>query len=129
MPRFWILAAGIAGFVGVALGAMGAHGPGGSGPDPRLLEIASRYAMYHALALLAVAVLSGGRPVGRGKGWLDAAGACFAVGVLLFCGSIVLLAVTQVPQFGYVTPIGGVAFLIGWAALAVSALLRRPAAS
>jgi len=121
MSRFWVLVAGIAGFAGVALGAMGAHGPGGSGPDPRLLDIASRYAMYHGLALLAVAVLSS--RAGRGKGWLDAAGACFTIGVLLFCGSIVLLAVTRVPQFAYVTPVGGIAFLIGWAALAVSALI------
>jgi uncharacterized membrane protein YgdD (TMEM256/DUF423 family) len=125
VSRFWILAAGIAGFLGVAIGAAGAHGPVGSGPDPRLLDIASRYAMYHGLALLGVAVLSGGR-AGRGKGWLDAAGVCFAIGVVLFCGSIVLLAVTQIPQFGYVTPVGGVAFLIGWAALAVSALVSRP---
>src|SRR5690242_14534542 len=108
MSRIWILIAGIAGFAGVALGAVGAHEPGGTGPDPRLLDIASRYAMYHALALLAVAVLSGGRAAGRGRGWLDAAGACFAAGVLLFTGSIVLLAVTKVPQFGYITPVGGI---------------------
>ena len=74
MFRFCIVAAGIAGFAGVALGAAGAHGPGGAGPDPRLLDIASRYAMYHALALLAVAVLS--RPsetAGRAKGLVAAA--------------------------------------------------------
>jgi uncharacterized membrane protein YgdD (TMEM256/DUF423 family) len=109
---FWVLGC-VFGFLGVAAGAFGAHALRGRVP-PELLavfETAARYQMYHALALLA-ASRAAGRPCGRLAGWM------FAAGILVFSGSLYALALTGVRWLGAVTPFGGVAFLVGWCALA-----------
>lgn len=107
------------GFVGVGLGAFGAHGLRGR-LSPEMLavfETGVRYQMYHALALLATAALMT-RADGRA---VVVAGWSFTAGILIFSGSLYALALTGVTILGAVTPIGGVAFLIGWLALAVAA--------
>lgn len=107
------------GLVGVGLGAFGAHGLRGR-LSPEMLavfETAVRYEMYHALALLATAMLLT-RVDGRA---MLVAGWSFVAGILLFSGSLYALALTGVTTLGAITPIGGLAFLIGWAALATAA--------
>jgi uncharacterized membrane protein YgdD (TMEM256/DUF423 family) len=107
------------GFVGVGLGAFGAHGLRGRlSPDMlAVFETGVRYQMYHALALLATAALFT-RIDGRAA---VAAGWCFTAGIFVFSGSLYALALTGVTILGAITPIGGVAFLAGWILLAVAA--------
>jgi uncharacterized membrane protein YgdD (TMEM256/DUF423 family) len=120
MDRTFLLAGAVAGLVAVAFGAFGAHGLRGR-LTPEMLavfETGVRYHMYHALALLAVAALSPHMP---GKA-IAAAGWLFVAGIVIFSGSLYLLAVTGVTILGAITPIGGVAFIAGWASLAIAAL-------
>jgi uncharacterized membrane protein YgdD (TMEM256/DUF423 family) len=112
---FLALGAVLAG-VGVAAGAFAAHALAGLVPPERIatFETAARYQVYHALALLAVGLLaerSAPRAL-RTAGWL------FVAGTALFSGSLYLLVLTDTPALGAVTPLGGVAFLSGWALLA-----------
>lgn len=116
----WLACAAINGLLAVLLGAMAAHGL-----EDRLdakamayWETASRYQMYHALALFAVAWLAGE----VASKAVRVAGIAFLLGILLFCGSLYLLALTGTKGFGMVTPFGGVAFLVAWVALFVLGL-------
>jgi len=113
------LSAGLA----VALGAFAAHGLRARMTAEALatFETGARYHMYHALALLAVAWA-----VGRWPGpWASAAGWLFVAGTVLFSGSLYLLAVTGVRALGAITPVGGLAFILGWLALAWAAWSAR----
>jgi uncharacterized membrane protein YgdD (TMEM256/DUF423 family) len=76
------------------------------------------YQMYHALALLGVGLLLARLSI-DGSIWLNAAGWLFVVGTILFSGSLYLLALTGTTWLGAITPLGGVALLVGWLALAV----------
>ena len=108
------------GGVGVAIGAFGAHGLRGRlSPDMlAVFETGVRYHMYHALGIILVAVV-----MGRMSGWLiQTAGWCFVAGIVLFSGSLYALALSGVTVLGAITPIGGVAFLAGWACLAFAAI-------
>jgi uncharacterized membrane protein YgdD (TMEM256/DUF423 family) len=108
------LAAALAGLA-VALGAFGAHGMKDHYDAAALqsFETAVRYQMYHALAIgLCAALGLHGRRTG-------AAAACFLAGTALFSGSIYGLVFLQAKWLGPVTPIGGVAFLVGWLLLAL----------
>jgi len=118
-----MLLAGLAGFLGVGLGAFGAHGLRSRlSPDMlAVFETAVRYQMYHALALLLTAAAIG--RIGDAR-LLVIAGWFFVAGIVLFSGSLYALALTGVSMLGAITPIGGLAFLIGWACLAVFAALR-----
>jgi uncharacterized membrane protein YgdD (TMEM256/DUF423 family) len=123
--RLWLVCAGLAGIVTVAAGAMGAHLLGAADPRAALLVgTASQYGMYHALALLGLAALAG-RPEFVAARTRRAAGALFLAGIVLFSGSLYILALGGPRAAGYVTPFGGLAFLLGWAALAVGALSAR----
>ena len=117
MGATFLLLGAVAGFLGVGLGAFGAHGLRSRlSPDMlAIFETGVRYQMYHALALLAVAAI-----IARAGGarLLVAAGWCFAAGIVLFSGSLYALALTGVSILGAVTPFGGLAFLAGWACLA-----------
>jgi uncharacterized membrane protein YgdD (TMEM256/DUF423 family) len=119
MDRTFLLVGAVAGFLGVGLGAFGAHGLR-SRVSPDMLavfETGVRYHMYHALAILLTSLL-----MARMSGWLvSAAGWCFTLGIVLFSGSLYLLAVTGVTVLGAITPLGGLAFLAGWACLALAA--------
>ena len=106
------------GFVGVGLGAFGAHGLRGRlTPDMlAVFETGVRYQMYHALALLAVGAMMS-RVDSRA---VAVAGWSFTAGILIFSGSLYALALSGVTTLGAITPIGGLAFLAGWIALAVA---------
>ena len=119
MDKNFLLVGSVAAFLAVALGAFGAHGLR-TRLSPEMLavfETGVRYHMYHALALIATALVAG-----RTGGWLIvAAGWFFTAGIVLFSGSLYLLALTSVTILGAITPLGGLAFLIGWACLAIAA--------
>jgi uncharacterized membrane protein YgdD (TMEM256/DUF423 family) len=118
MRVFWILGCTF-GLLAVAAGAFGAHALRArlSPEYLAVFETAVRYQMYHALALLAAGWASVQWPGGAAvwAGWL------FTAGILIFSGSLYLLTLTGVRWLGAVTPLGGVAFLAGWLALAVAA--------
>lgn len=117
MTRIFFLLGSISAFLGVALGAFGAHGL-----QDRLaaldtadaFETGVRYHLIHALALLAVSWATTRWPGDA----VSAAGWLFVAGTLLFSGSLYVLGVTGVRWLGAITPFGGVAFLAGWVALA-----------
>jgi uncharacterized membrane protein YgdD (TMEM256/DUF423 family) len=119
VDRTFLLIGALAGFVGVALGAFGAHALRAR-LSPEMLgvfETGVRYQMYHALAVIATGLI-----MARMGGWLIVtAGWLFTAGIVLFSGSLYLLAFTGVTALGVITPIGGVAFLLGWACLALAA--------
>ena len=124
---FWWLGC-VFGLVAVAAGAFGAHALRArlSAELLAVFETAARYQMYHALALLAVALLAARAPsaAASAAGWL------FAVGIVLFSGSLYALALTGIRVLGAVTPLGGVCFLAGWVALALAGrTLALPSAS
>jgi uncharacterized membrane protein YgdD (TMEM256/DUF423 family) len=113
---FFVLGSASAGLA-VALGAFGAHALKAR-LSPEMLavyETGVRYQMFHALALLGVAWACTRWP---GSTAITASGWLFVAGTLLFSGSLVALSLTGVRGLGAVTPIGGVAWLLGWAALA-----------
>ncbi len=117
MQKNFLLIAGILGFLGVALGAFGAHGLR-SRLTPEMLavfEIGVRYQMYHVFALLVIVAAIGHFGPAR---LLTIAGWSFIAGTLIFSGSLYALALTGTGLFGAITPIGGLGFLVGWACLA-----------
>lgn len=120
-PAFWLALGAVYGFLGVALGAFGAHALK-TRLSAELLAVwktAVEYQMYHALALLGVGLLL--RQVGTSAP-LQWAGAGFALGVLLFSGSLYALCLSGVRVLGAITPFGGMLLLAGWALLLVAAL-------
>lgn len=115
------IGAGAAGLA-VVLGAFGAHALGSRVTPDRLqtFETGVRYQMYHALALLVVAWVQTQWP-----GWqATTAGYLFLAGILVFSGSLYILVLTDTPWLGAITPLGGLAFISGWALLAWHALVR-----
>ncbi len=122
--KLWLVVGAVYGFLGVALGAFGAHGlKARLGPD--LLAVwktGVEYQFYHALALLLVGLLARGA---ASSGAYHAAGLCFALGVLVFSGSLYALSLSGVRVLGAITPLGGLLFLAGWICLGL-AVLRAP---
>jgi len=120
MDKTFLLLGAVAAFLAVILGAFGAHALRGR-LSPEMLAVFQtgvQYHVYHALALILVSAI-----MGRMSGWLiQTAGWCFVAGIVLFSGSLYLLAATGVTILGAITPIGGLAFLIGWACLAFAAI-------
>ncbi len=121
--RLWLCVGAANGFIAVAMGAFAAHGLEGEAWQSarQWLETGAQYQMAHALALLAVAVLSG-RAGAAARRWLAVAGWCFLAGLVLFSGGLFLMALAGVTGLGAVVPIGGLAFLAGWAALLTAGL-------
>ena len=119
----WVLSAG-AGFalLAVVLGAFAAHGLKAmlDAQQLALFETASRYQMYHALALLVVGVMLTNPQFSRQL--LKLAALAFILGIILFSGSLYLLALVAVSWLGAITPLGGIAFLTGWLMMMVAAL-------
>ena len=116
----WMIAAGaLNGALAVMAGAFGAHGLKAK-LAPELLatwHTGAEYHMYHALALVLAGVVAGAAPTTT----LNAAGIALAAGMLLFSGSLYLLALTGVKWLGAITPLGGLAFIAGWLLLAHAA--------
>lgn len=131
----WLVVGSILGGLAVALGAFAAHGlnkvfvekysgqtrvvAGETVPLSKKFlndfKTGAEYQMYHSLALLAVGLIAQ-----RRRSWrLSAAGVSFTLGIVLFSGSLYVLTLTGVTKWGMVTPLGGVAFLVGWSLLAI----------
>ncbi|RYZ67218.1 MAG: DUF423 domain-containing protein [Proteobacteria bacterium] len=134
MERFALLASGCSGFLAVALGAFGAHGlksrlePLADGA--RRLEwwtTAAHYQVVHALALGLVAYLVATVAARGGSSTpLQIAAISFVVGTVLFSGSLYLMTLTGIRALGAITPLGGLAFLVGWACIVVAAWKLSP---
>ncbi|UFQ97467.1 DUF423 domain-containing protein [Pseudomonas wenzhouensis] len=119
MARLWLLLSAFAGFTGVALGAFAAHGLK-QRLTPEYLAVfqtGTHYQLIHALALFGVGLLALQMP-GR---LVNLAGGAFALGILLFSGSLYLLTLSGIGKLGIITPFGGVAFLVGWLCLGLAA--------
>jgi uncharacterized membrane protein YgdD (TMEM256/DUF423 family) len=110
--------------LGVALGAFGAHGLKTvlSADSLQTFETAVRYQMLHSLAVVLVGLLVS--TWGESPG-LRRTGSFFLVGIGLFSGSLYLLLATGMTWLGAVTPLGGVALILGWFSLANAAFRRR----
>lgn len=137
MQSRWTMIGAILAGLAVAAGAFAAHGldrvfteqyagktrivAGETVPLARKFlgdfKTGAEYQMYHALGLLAVGALAARRPSRAAS----LAGWSFLLGIVLFSGSLYVLTLTGVTKWGMVTPFGGVAFLVGWVALAIAA--------
>jgi len=119
--RFWGGVGGICGGLAVAAGAFGAHGlKNAVSPEAlTIFETAARYHMYHALAIVAVALLAYSRPSRAAS----LAGWCFLIGTALFSGSLYAMALSDMAWrfLGMVTPLGGILLIAGWVLIAVAA--------
>ena len=111
--RLRLLLAGLSGLCGVAVGAFAAHGVQDS-KAAEWLRTGGQYQLVHALAVFACLAVhrAGGGAAAAWAGWL------FLGGTLLFSGSLYAMAATGVRGLGAVTPVGGLLFMAGWAALA-----------
>ncbi len=119
--QIFLAVAAILGGLAVAAGAFASHALQ-SQLSERAIAVFNtgvRYQMYHALALLVVAMLL--TTAKQALPWLTAAGWCFVAGVVLFSGSLYFISLGGIKAFGPVTPIGGAAFLAGWVCLTIAA--------
>ncbi len=119
MAKLFITLASLSGMLAVMFGAFGAHALKGRLDDYALgvFQTAVQYHFYHSLALLAVGMLALSQPqtaLLRSSGWL------FLTGIVIFSGSLYMLSLTGVRWLGAVTPLGGLAFIAGWACLAAT---------
>jgi uncharacterized membrane protein YgdD (TMEM256/DUF423 family) len=114
----WLAFAGVSGLIAIAVGAFGTHVLAGRIAPTAVSWIATAtgYQMIHSLALLGVAILA--RERANRSAALELAGWCFVAGIVLFCGSLYVLALTGAGPVAWLTPVGGVALMVGWAALA-----------
>lgn len=124
MGKTIILTAAILMALAVALGAFGAHALKSqiSGEMLKVYQTGVDYHFYHALGLLLVGVLAINKPAGL----LNWSALFLAVGILLFSGSLYLLAITGIKMLGAITPFGGLSFIAAWILLFV-AVLKMPA--
>ncbi len=121
MTRIFLGVGAVLGGLSVAAGAFGAHALRQKLSE-RAIEIFQtgvHYQMYHSLALLLVALLLSRAEAAQPT--LVAAGFAFIVGVAIFSGSLYALSLTNIKWLGAITPVGGVAFMVGWGCLAIAA--------
>lgn len=113
MSRLFLLVGSLAAGLGVMLGAFGAHALRGTLSDAMLAiyQTGVHYQQIHALGLILVGVLVYWYPQAS---WLVVAGWLMVLGIVLFSGSLYLLALTEIKILGAVTPIGGLAFIAAW---------------
>ena len=113
MAKTFLLLSALSGFSAVALGAFAAHGLRDRLPDNLLaaFQTGVQYQFWHTAALIGVALLLLRWP---DSALFKASGIGFALGILLFSGSLYLMALSGISRLGMITPIGGVAFLVGW---------------
>lgn len=121
MAKFFLAIAPILAGVAVAAGAFAAHALKSKLSESALeiFETGARYQMYHALGLLLIGILLLLAP--SGQTWMTAAGFAFLAGIVLFSGSLYGLSLTGMKWLGPITPLGGVAFMVGWGCLAIAA--------
>ena len=113
MAKWLLMLASLSGFTGVALGAFAAHGLRGKLPDNLLnaFQTGVSYQLWHTMALIGVALLL---LRGPDSVLLKTSGVLFAVGIVLFSGSLYLLALSGLGKLGMITPLGGVTWLVAW---------------
>jgi uncharacterized membrane protein YgdD (TMEM256/DUF423 family) len=129
MNRKYLITGSLLGALAVGLGAFGAHGLKKIvAPETvATFQTGVQYQMYHALALILVAILSEKFP---GK-WIKWAGACFITGTILFSGSLYLLTVLKATDkvgldgVGILTPFGGLFFILGWLFLLMAVIKKN----
>ncbi|MFX0138301.1 MAG: DUF423 domain-containing protein [Candidatus Hodarchaeota archaeon] len=121
--NFWLILGAVIAALGVSAGAAGAHLLQLTISDPRFITFnkATRYQMYHSFALILVALLSSQI---QGKA-LNLAGWFFLIGILLFSGSLYLIVLTGLQWFEVFSPIGGIAFVLGWLSLAYAGFQKK----
>ncbi len=108
-------------FLSVAIGAFAAHGLKLQGYEQMVFETGVRYQFYHSLALLLVGAIAIQKPT-----WVpNAVPVLFVSGILVFSGSLYILALTGIKWLGAITPIGGMCFLIGWFVLIVTLVKKN----
>lgn len=124
MP-FFIIAGAINAALAVALGAFGAHALEGKLTEKYIAiwETAVQYQMFHAVGLLIIGVLASDAIFGDNP-TLKKAGYCILAGIIIFSGSLYVLSLSGIGVLGAITPIGGVAFIIGWIFLIIATLKR-----
>lgn len=122
MHRPWLMIGSLMGILAVIAGTFGAHGLDQL-LSPEMLEVFEtgvRYHMYHALAMIVAAVIHGQTKTNLPS----VAAGSFLAGIVLFSGSLYLLAVTETKWLGMIAPLGGTAFLVGWTALLFASLKK-----
>jgi uncharacterized membrane protein YgdD (TMEM256/DUF423 family) len=121
MTRIFLVIASILAGLSVAAGAFASHALREKLAERALqiFETGARYQMYHALALIAVAILLGRSEAPQTL--LAIAGSAFVLGIAIFSGSLYALSLSGIKWLGAITPLGGVAFLVGWGCLAIAA--------
>lgn len=126
MAKIFLMAGSIFGGLSVAAGAFASHALKAqlSEKSQQIFETGTQYQMYHALALILVSLLLSHAE--GGENLLTLAGYAFIAGILLFSGSLYGLSLSGIKWFGPITPLGGVAFLVGWGCLAIAALKSPP---
>jgi uncharacterized membrane protein YgdD (TMEM256/DUF423 family) len=120
ITRLFLALGSLSAMLSVLLGAFGAHALRVR-MTPELLAVyqtGTQYQFYHSLGLLIVAVLLAHFPERNEFAW---AGWLMFVGIILFSGSLYMLSLTGIRALGAITPIGGLAFIVAWAVLAVTA--------
>lgn len=120
MAQLFISLAALSGFLAVGFGAFGAHALRTRLDESALAvyQTAVQYHFYHSLALLGVGLFCLWQPQSR---LLVSSGWAFALGILVFSGSLYLLSLTGIRWLGAITPIGGLAFMVGWFLLFLAA--------
>lgn len=130
MHKSFLAAGALFGGLGVALGAFGAHGLQNITSDEKIIhgyQTAVQYQVYHALALLATAIIFDKIP----DRFLKWAGICFIIGILLFSGSLYLITFLKIQEssaikiVGPITPLGGVFFIAGWLCMLLGVMRKR----
>lgn len=114
--NFWVALGSVSGLISVATGAFGAHGLS-QRLEPKALAVwhtAAQYQMVHSLALLVVGLWS----IQHAGTSASLPGWAFTIGILVFSGSLYALALSDIKILGAITPIGGLSFMVGWAAFA-----------
>jgi uncharacterized membrane protein YgdD (TMEM256/DUF423 family) len=124
MQSSFLFFGALSALIGVGMGAFGAHGLKNM-ISPEMLAVYQtgvNYQMWHALGLIGIALIRRNDSESKLLNW---AGWLMLIGIVLFSGSLYLLAIMDIKQLGMITPFGGVSFLLAWLLLAVYAT-RRP---
>ncbi|NQZ75398.1 MAG: DUF423 domain-containing protein [Ekhidna sp.] len=121
MHKLFLILSSISGILAVSLGAFGAHALKNKLTSEGTLDTyqtAVQYQFYHTLALLLISLML----TKYQSIWLNYAGYSMAIGILIFSGSLYILCFTGIKWLGAITPIGGLAFIIGWFFVLLTAL-------
>ncbi len=122
MEKVFVIFGSVIAFAGISLGAFGAHALKAklSADAMAVYATAVQYHLPHAVAIVVIGVLLHSHP---GSAWIKTGGWLLSIGIVVFCGSLYLLAVTEIKRLGMITPIGGIALMLGWACVAIGMLL------